>query len=459
LANGTDCTCRGLYWANPADQQAALAAIARAMPGDIVDVPPPTAVIVSLDHLTVKSGDEACTLQPGSEDTPAQVLVPILQGVHGYAAKVRLCSVEAALRNMHNIEISASAHPVQLLFAATDFALQGKTKKKIIMSFASRTFHPHHTVKSVYVIASRVTTAEGLRILPCPPDESIWYLANLRHQPALHAWNYGYDDDGVWCPERCNAAFDEADNLMTPRPRAKRRAPLAQRKLASATLHDIRSARGATRDTLRRCKNKNCTNTLDTDDGDPYCDECNTRCFVCNGTEDEGMLICDGSEGANGNHGAHIECLGLSAVPEDDWYCDACQAHRHDAVAALTAKEARSPAPPGTAAASPPRDAAAPPPTRAQLRSAHAQHYAPLTAAQTAHVNAALSQTGPAAVVNTRDNPVFTAGAATALKQNEQRADASPAAPTASVRRGFGAHARQRRLHQPPFEPEVGLPE
>ena len=71
LANGTDCTCRGLYWANPADQQAALAAIARAMPGDMVDVPPPT---VSLDHLTVRPGDEACTLQPGSEDTPSQVL-------------------------------------------------------------------------------------------------------------------------------------------------------------------------------------------------------------------------------------------------------------------------------------------------------------------------------------------------------------------------------------------------
>ena len=48
------------------------------------------------------------------------------------------------------------------------------------------------------------------------------------------------------------------------------------------------------------------------------------RCVVCNGSEDEDrLMLCDGCDQA-----CHTFCVGLTAVPEDAWFCQQCEAAR-----------------------------------------------------------------------------------------------------------------------------------
>ena len=44
-------------------------------------------------------------------------------------------------------------------------------------------------------------------------------------------------------------------------------------------------------------------------------------CYVCNKTDDKDFLLCEDTACKNG---AHAQCVGLDAVPEDDWYCKDC---------------------------------------------------------------------------------------------------------------------------------------
>ena len=44
-------------------------------------------------------------------------------------------------------------------------------------------------------------------------------------------------------------------------------------------------------------------------------------CMICHGAEDEDqLLLCDGCDRA-----CHTYCLGLSEIPDSDWYCSQCQ--------------------------------------------------------------------------------------------------------------------------------------
>ena len=52
------------------------------------------------------------------------------------------------------------------------------------------------------------------------------------------------------------------------------------------------------------------------DDGASQHDD---RCAVCHVDDDYDMLLCDGCPKV-----FHLTCLGLSRVPDGDWYCAVC---------------------------------------------------------------------------------------------------------------------------------------
>ena len=59
------------------------------------------------------------------------------------------------------------------------------------------------------------------------------------------------------------------------------------------------------------------------------------RCQVCaSSRNEEALLLCDG-KGGRCNAAYHYYCVGLKAVPEDDWFCPPCARSRLDVVEAL----------------------------------------------------------------------------------------------------------------------------
>jgi hypothetical protein len=61
-------------------------------------------------------------------------------------------------------------------------------------------------------------------------------------------------------------------------------------------------------------------------------------CVVCQKDDDEDSLLLCGTDdsavevqGCNRSH--HTHCVGLDAVPEDDWFCESCEAKRTEAEA------------------------------------------------------------------------------------------------------------------------------
>lgn len=54
-------------------------------------------------------------------------------------------------------------------------------------------------------------------------------------------------------------------------------------------------------------------------------------CVCCNrGDREETLLLCDGCD-----RGFHCECIGLPAVPDGDWFCNACNAQTEIEVSVL----------------------------------------------------------------------------------------------------------------------------
>jgi len=62
-----------------------------------------------------------------------------------------------------------------------------------------------------------------------------------------------------------------------------------------------------------------------------------TVCRICQQSSDEGcMLLCDGQDGCC-NAACHFYCIGLSEIPEGDWFCPSCQASQDACNARMTA--------------------------------------------------------------------------------------------------------------------------
>ena len=95
----------------------------------------------------------------------------------------------------------------QPAFALTDFKLQGRTLPKLILNICNRPMAPYMTWCSFYVMVSRVTEREGLRLLN-HDKVGLVKLKNLRMPSELVAWERGYkiQDSGLGVWDRTLAA-------------------------------------------------------------------------------------------------------------------------------------------------------------------------------------------------------------------------------------------------------------
>jgi hypothetical protein len=95
----------------------------------------------------------------------------------------------------------------QPAFALTDFKLQGRTLPKLILNICHRPIAPYMTWCSFYVMVSRVTEREGLRLLN-HDKVGLAKLKTLRMPSELVAWERGYKilDSGLGVWDRTLAA-------------------------------------------------------------------------------------------------------------------------------------------------------------------------------------------------------------------------------------------------------------
>ena len=110
-------------------------------------------------------------------------------------------------------------HAVSLAFAVTDYKLQGMSLDVLVLSVGPRSFNPAIVLSGVYVLASRVKTRAGLRVLKL----SCWdHLKTLRPEVALEIWDQSYGDDHSFKHERLKAAAGRAgERLRTAHTAAK----------------------------------------------------------------------------------------------------------------------------------------------------------------------------------------------------------------------------------------------
>ena len=97
---------------------------------------------------------------------------------------------------------------ITLGFALTDYKLQGKTLKYLILNLTKHSWPPHMDLEGLYVLLSCVKELGHLRLLNgVSKDRSeLSYLLNLKHRAELAIWSEGYDDSGRWCPEQAKTA-------------------------------------------------------------------------------------------------------------------------------------------------------------------------------------------------------------------------------------------------------------
>jgi hypothetical protein len=112
----------------------------------------------------------------------------------------------AAARHAVPKVLEGKMFPINIAFALTDYKLQGRSLRYLLINLAKRTKFPYMTLKSFYVLISRVTTGGGLRTLEADED-ALEKLLMLKHDDKLVAWTLAYDGDGYWSDTLARAAM------------------------------------------------------------------------------------------------------------------------------------------------------------------------------------------------------------------------------------------------------------
>ena len=111
---------------------------------------------------------------------------------------------------------------ITLGFSFTDYKLQGKTLKYLILNLTRYKWPPHMDLKGLYVLLSRVRQLGHLRLLNGVSKNlsELEYLLQLKYRPELALWNVGYDSSGKWSPSQVELA---APNLLQKRGKTGRK--------------------------------------------------------------------------------------------------------------------------------------------------------------------------------------------------------------------------------------------
>jgi hypothetical protein len=172
LANGTPVVLHSVIFKEDVDSDEIRQKIADARPGDIISIPTPHAVMVTIPHI---DSDKWNLRHESLEDN--RVVIPLTSGSNG--DKITL----------DDQTIYYKSHPYDLAFAITFHKIQGQTVPNLILDLNQRPgalgtvdFH------ALYVGLTRVEYRDNIRLLPCQNTDHFKHLLNLKPKPNLREW-------------------------------------------------------------------------------------------------------------------------------------------------------------------------------------------------------------------------------------------------------------------------------
>lgn len=110
-------------------------------------------------------------------------------------------------------EVSVWRHPLELAMSLTDYKVQGRTMKHLVLSLSVRPFKPHMLLEKLYVLLSRVERSSSLRVIDSS-FATLEHLLKLRHPPELYIWERAYDESGKWDHVLAQSAALQLKELM-----------------------------------------------------------------------------------------------------------------------------------------------------------------------------------------------------------------------------------------------------
>ena len=242
LVNGTRGSMHSLVL-NPDSGDNLRELLSRARPGGVVTLTrPPKYVNVSPDVsdkfvelLRPHSLSEEVVVVPMGLAFKAEEFKPgsTFAAMNGIGVPQRRRKKTGALTKKKTSGLAVKEHCVTLAFAVTDFKLQGASLDALVVSLAPRPFRPPIDLSSVYVLASRVRTRDGLRVLR--DDPAGWeHLKAMRHAPELEVWESSYDENGFFCESMANSAISALVRRLRDAFERNKRAKAAQKKAKKA---------------------------------------------------------------------------------------------------------------------------------------------------------------------------------------------------------------------------------
>ena len=172
LANGTPAILDSLLFKNNDDRLRVKRLLSNAQPGQIIQIPIPSAIIASFPTLNREEWKHL--------------------SLHDSIVKIPL-EYKSHLKNSIKVGIKQyvnyKSHMIELAFAITYHKVQGQTMNKIILDLNKRPpslkqldFH------AFYVGMTRVELPTNIRILPCQDDSNFKHLLDLKPNKNLKSW-------------------------------------------------------------------------------------------------------------------------------------------------------------------------------------------------------------------------------------------------------------------------------
>ncbi len=207
IVNGAKCTLHSLSWINANDLSHIQDLLSLSPEGESIMLPiPPDFVNVELDgHTTWNPNDS-------------------LLGDRLYVIPVPIARKKLIVK-VRGQQIQAKVHAVELGFSITFYKVEGKTLPLLILNLYKRGCTPEVTLKSLLVGLTRVRESRNVRLLPPPANSGptpLAHLLNLKSDDDFRVWMAGYDDSGMWSPERALQAVASGRRSRTIRRNIRR---------------------------------------------------------------------------------------------------------------------------------------------------------------------------------------------------------------------------------------------
>eukprot|EP00992_Anisonema_acinus_P002553 TRINITY_DN10900_c0_g1_i1.p1 TRINITY_DN10900_c0_g1~~TRINITY_DN10900_c0_g1_i1.p1 ORF type:complete len:270 (-),score=26.74 TRINITY_DN10900_c0_g1_i1:90-899(-) len=190
-------------------QSAAIASIEASPVGSVVMIPRPLHVIVTV---RLPCGKES--LIPIAATASDTIKLPLY--VNQADSKPRRLCVRMETEFKH--------HPVDLLYAITDYKAQSQTLPKLLLDLNRRPGSRQITHAGLYVAVSRVQSIRNLAVLPAlhggMPD--LAYLQQLQPDTHLETWLASYDSNGRFSRRLCTTHHEKETKVRPCKPPSKR---------------------------------------------------------------------------------------------------------------------------------------------------------------------------------------------------------------------------------------------